>query len=496
MNLLQERMSGTGVRSAPVAVKPDDIELIFDLTGVNADDERILEHRTFDRLLDMIRSAGDLIVLDMFLINSYMGGDAAGVPRQISTELAAALAEKMRDAPDTIILFITDPINSVYSSDCPAVLEPLLAAGGHIVVTDHGLLKDSNYLYSPFYRAIHPIGQYLPLFKAPILPNPLHTGTERVSLGQFFRLLNFKANHRKVAVIRDQSQHLQAMVTSWNPHSASSAHGNLAVVLQDGPLDEILRSELMIARSNILHNPDGCHSPLKPAELVRRIERELKILEHRGHGQADARNDDNAMQVEYVTEQHIGEVIDAMLDNVEKGDTVDMMIFYLADPGVIRRLRQAALHGATVRILMDPNKDAFGHAKGGIPNRPVGTRLTAWADEKKLDMTVRWFLTHGEQAHFKFLRVSNWSTGKDEILIGSANFTRRNLRGSNLEASVCVRNSGPLGKQAGSVFQKLWTNEGPLVYSAPFETFALSQPDLTLATVRAALGTTTGVSTY
>jgi phosphatidylserine/phosphatidylglycerophosphate/cardiolipin synthase-like enzyme len=321
-----------------------------------------------------------------------------------------------------------------------------------------------------------------------------------VSLTQLLKLLNFKANHRKVAVARMRDGSLRALIASANPHSASSAHGNVGIQLNDGPLAAVLASEYNIARASILSNQTLCCGPLSGPELVREIERRLKPLSPSATGaEPPAVPPPNAAasRLQYLTESAIAGKIERMLGDAKEGDRVEMMMFYLSDPGVIDGLRTAAMRGASVRLLLDPNKDAFGRLKRGIPNRPVAAGLQSWAAASAMtDLEIRWFATHGEQAHYKLLRVFNWASGKDQLLLGSANFTIRNLRGYNLESAVYIENAGGIGKQAGAVFGNLWENRGNLIYSVPFENYQVSGASYWWGRIKTRLANWTGMCTY
>jgi phosphatidylserine/phosphatidylglycerophosphate/cardiolipin synthase-like enzyme len=146
-------------------------------------------------------------------------------------------------------------------------------------------------------------------------------------------------------------------------------------------------------------------------------------------------------------------------------------MFYLSERNVVRELIAASRRGVLVRVILDPNKDAFGRTKNGIPNRSVATELGAASEGA---IKVRWFRTHGEQFHSKLVAIRTadefWFT------LGSANLTRRNLGDFNLEANLAA--SVPLGSgidaQVSSWFDSLWTNRGPpeLEYTAEFGAYA------------------------
>ena len=116
-------------------------------------------------------------------------------------------------------------------------------------------------------------------------------------------------------------------------------------------------------------------------------------------------------------------------------------------------------------MILDPNKDAFGIEKNGIPNRQVASELM-----KEDNIEVRWYDTNGEQYHSKFLMVDY---GNETILIGgSANFTRRNLHDYNLESNLHIKMPAThdLSQEVHSYFDRLWTNEDG-IYTVQFEQY-------------------------
>jgi phosphatidylserine/phosphatidylglycerophosphate/cardiolipin synthase-like enzyme len=142
-------------------------------------------------------------------------------------------------------------------------------------------------------------------------------------------------------------------------------------------------------------------------------------------------------------------------------------MFYLSHRGIVRALIAAHERGALVRVLLDPNRDAFGREKSGIPNRQVALEL------HRAGITVRWCHTNGEQCHGKLLIMDD---GGDmgTLLAGSANFTRRNLDNLNLETNVQVRGpvTTPALADASAFFEARWNNEPGRIYSLEYEDFA------------------------
>ena len=164
-----------------------------------------------------------------------------------------------------------------------------------------------------------------------------------------------------------------------------------------------------------------------------------------------------------------------------------MAMFYLSDREIIDALKSAQKRGVSLRVLLDPNKDAFGREKNGIPNRPVAYELT------QAGITVRWCDTHGEQCHAKWLMLRG--ADKTTMLLGSTNFTRRNLDNLNLETSVVLTgpaNAAPL-RRGQSWFDECWYNLYGRHYSVDYKNYADERlwPRLLYRTMEA-----TGLSTF
>jgi phosphatidylserine/phosphatidylglycerophosphate/cardiolipin synthase-like enzyme len=171
-----------------------------------------------------------------------------------------------------------------------------------------------------------------------------------------------------------------------------------------------------------------------------------------------------------VTEGAIREQLLQKLDASGKGDSIDIAMFYLSDRPVVDALLAASRRGVAMRVLLDPNKDAFGFEKSGIPNRQVASELIASSDGA---IRLRWFRTHGEQFHAKLIAIR--SGERLWLMLGSANFTRRNIGDYNLEADVIVdtADGSALANDSARWFEMLWTNRpGATDYSADAEVYA------------------------
>jgi HKD family nuclease len=106
-------------------------------------------------------------------------------------------------------------------------------------------------------------------------------------------------------------------------------------------------------------------------------------------------------------------------------------------------------------VILDPNKDAFGFEKNGIPNRQAAAELLKKSGN---NIQIRWYLTHGEQYHTKVMAVHRQD--RTVLIGGSANYTRRNLDNYNLEANlmVTVKESDPLAAEFMDYFNRIWDN--------------------------------------
>jgi phosphatidylserine/phosphatidylglycerophosphate/cardiolipin synthase-like enzyme len=433
------------------------VSFIPDVTSADAYGRPVVSQGIFDQVLKVVRSARHFIVLDYFLFNDQgaQGPQPSGPPlRAISGELRDALIEQRRVYPDIKVLLVTDPINEAYGSVPSRDLILLRAAGVNVVVTNLDALRDSNPLYSGLWR----LGISWWDGKGAgegWLPNPLDESDAPITFGAWAKLINFKANHRKVIVADDGHDGLVGVVASANPHDASSAHSNIAAKVAGPALLPLMRSEMDIARfSGWKGTIDVTRAGAAPGAL----------------GDADVAAG-RAARVKVITE---GAILDELREKIAaagKGDGIDIAMFYLADRAIVESLLEASSRGAAIRLILDPNKDAFGHEKSGIPNRPVASELVSASDG---DIHVRWYRTHGEQFHTKLVMI--YGSERLWMTLGSANLTLRNLGDYNLEANLAIEVSknSPLAQQAAEYFDNLWSNRAGIgiEYTTDFAAYA------------------------
>jgi hypothetical protein len=444
---------GTHVNGGMVPVADSSLQLLTDITASNHYGEMMSQQAIHAATLDLVLHAQQFLLLDYFLFNAQ-GGPAGPLRYErgmhpVALELTEALRSLRQREPAIPILVMVDPINDYYRGTPPDFLAALEQIGIEVVVTRLDRLRDSNPFYSSSWRLL--AGWWLRPGINGRWSNPLDAAGPDLTLGALLRIPQFKANHRKVVITGDGRGSLRGIVSSANPHDASSAHSNVALRFDGEALRPLLASELALARFSgwreqtfqpFLASPAAAALPA-PA---------------------------GSSRVGIATEGAIREVLLQRLAATGAGDSIDIAMFYLADRPVIEALLAAAARGAAIRVLLDPNKDAFGFEKSGIPNRQVASELIAASDGA---IRLRWYRTHGEQFHAKLTAVR--SGARLWLMLGSANFTRRNLADYNLEANVIVDTpaSSQLATDVMSWFEMLWTNRpGGTEYSADADVYA------------------------
>lgn len=426
--------------SAEMPLRPvHDLKFLADYSWVDARGRHRVEQRIFDRVLELIGRAERLVVLDMFLFNDFAGDARGPEMRPLSAEVAAALIRRKREVPELRAIVITDPINQFYGSLDVALFDRLRAGGVEVVETNLKKLRASNPAWSATWRLC--CQWFGRSDDGGWLPNPV--GTQDVSLRSVLELLNFKANHRKTLVV-DSPAGWTGMVTSANAHDASSAHSNIAVEFSGRAALDLLATEAAVAA----FSAPGLGWP------------EPTAANDQGEPTAGVR-------IQVLTEAAIRDAVIAALDRAGEGDRVDLAMFYLSHRPIVEALIAAHERGARVRAILDPNKDAFGREKSGIPNRSVAAELV------DAGIAVRWCNTTGEQCHDKTMAVHT-ANGRAELIAGSANFTRRNLDDFNLETDVRIVAQSDAGvlDDFDVWFERRWSNRSGEIYTRPYPAFA------------------------
>ncbi|WP_237705341.1 phospholipase D-like domain-containing protein [Bacillus coahuilensis] len=164
-------------------------------------------------------------------------------------------------------------------------------------------------------------------------------------------------------------------------------------------------------------------------------------------------------------------LVEALVSS-EKGDTIWIGMFYLADRDILQGIHTAAQNEASIKIILDPNQNAFGQQKMGLPNLPIASELMELNDSH---IDIRWYNTNKEQYHTKLF----YKQSKDQhtIIGGSSNFTSRNLDDYNLEEDIKIVTSpsSMLSAEVEHYFSMLWNNEGG-EFTTEYDTYQDSLP--------------------
>ena len=404
----------------------DHAEFLYDLTYTE-NENTTQEQEIFEEIYKVIDEAEEFLVLDMFLFNDDYNHETLEFP-ELSQSLTDKLTAKKEENPELEIVFITDGINTFYGTYTPPHIQALMDAGIEVVFTDLSKLRDSNPLYSGFYRSYF---QWFGNSEDQWLKNALRPAGPEVNIRSYLELLNFKANHRKL-IINEKN----GLVTSANPHDASAHHSNIAVQFSGDILHDLLESERAIV------NFSGGNT------------RMFSDFSDKLQDQADTPEGQYAVKL--ITEERIKDNILKMVDQAKAKETLNVGLFYLSDRDIIKAFKEALDRGVELNIILDINQDAFGNEKNGVPNRPVADELMKHNNPPN----IRWYKSSGEQYHTKFITLET-----EESLIfngGSANFTRRNLDNYNLETNMMVTapRDSDFAQEVTAYYERLWTNEG------------------------------------
>ncbi|WP_235847685.1 phospholipase D family protein [Paenibacillus tuaregi] len=431
----------------------DTTDFLYDLTYPDGHGGFQQERHIYDRMLQMIGEARQFIVLDLFLFNDYV--HKGQTYPDISGGLTRKLLEQKRKYPKLDIVFITDEINTNYDSAPNHLLEELKQAGAQVIITDVNPLRDSTPAYSAVWRTFF---QWFGQSGTGWIPNLMASNGPDITARSYLKLLNVKANHRKVLATENS-----ALISSGNVHNASAFHSNIAFEVSGPVIQDILNSEQAVANFS-----GGGRLPKWTGSQARG--QSDNPQSRTGSTAGKTASESGKLQIRYLTEGKIYTYLLKAIQDSQKGDTLWMGMFYLADTKVMNELVAAGERGVQLRLILDPNQNAFGQEKIGLPNRPVTEELLARSGSA---MQIRWYNTTQEQYHTKLLYIAK-AQGPSVILGGSANFTSRNLDDLNLENDLWI--SAPRGSQLtrslDQYFERIWYNQGAdysLDYSAYHE---------------------------
>ncbi|WP_312093994.1 phospholipase D-like domain-containing protein, partial [Niallia sp.] len=332
----------------------EEVELLTDITFKTKQNNQMVQHKIVASMLSEIQDAEEFIVVDMFLFNKDTNQDQLYPP--IVEKFTKALLKKKEENPSIMIIFLTDKINTVYHSYSSEELNKLKQYGVKVIETNTKDLRDSNPLYSAFWRMF---GQWVKTSGNGHLPNLLAKSGDKVTTLSYLELLNVKANHRKLLITEKT-----AIISSGNIHNASGFHSNVAFKVHGNILNDLLESEESAAKLN------------------------EQITFPRVKKQAESKTD---LKIQLLTEGKIGRHVLEEIRNTGREDAIWIGILYLADRNVIDEIKAATRRKVHVYLILDPNQNSFGNKKSGLPNIPVVAELRKSIKSKYIH--IKWYNT-------------------------------------------------------------------------------------------------------
>lgn len=454
---------GIDFASDIIIASTGEVELLTDLTARNPLGDTIHNHEIFDSVFAYIQKAEEYILLDMFLFNRYTG-PSGYMYEDLTQKLKTVLIQQKQKHPEMKIDFISDPVNTFYGGGKSPEFEVLRSHGINVITTDLSNTRDSNPIYSSIWRTF--FQWFGNSDRIRVLPNPFDLKGRWVSLRSYLDFFNLKANHRKICMV-DTPQGPVSFVISANPHSASSDFSNIGIMVRGQFARELYETEKAVAK---LSSAD-----LQGEDYI------STLAPEKGRG---------VYQVQILTEEQIKHRLMSNIDGLMHNDTLLIGMFYFSSRDIIKGLIQASERGVVVRLVLDPNKDGFGFYRSGIPNQVIAGELWSKSAEK---IAIRWYHTHGEEFHSKFM-LTMPQDGAASLVLGSSNYTRKNLDNYNLELDVAVdaHRETPLMQESRDYFEKIWRNRDNL-YTTDYETFKHTGP---LRTLQYRLQEMTGLGVY
>lgn len=405
-------------------VDEDSVEFLYDLTSLDESGDFVVEHEIFDRIFELVDGAEEFILIDMFLWSKR-----EGAYRDLGQEMRNHLIDKKLENPNIKINVISDEYNTAYYSFRQEDLHALEQAGINVVYTDMTKMRDSNVLYSPLWRAF---GQVWGDADYECEDGFIKYSGYTVCFRSALKLLNSKANHRKVFVA-DSGEKVVSLVTSANPSATGSKYSNVAMLIEEEIWKDIVESEKNIAK-------------FSGGEF---LEPEFENVYSSGSEE---------VEVQFLTEGKIRKNLVKEINSAESGEGIDVAMFLLTEEKVLKALSKASKRGVNVRIILDPSKNLFGRNSLGVPNLPANYMLEKFSGES---LQTKWYSSEDQQYHSKMIVIRK-SDGRVIVFLGSANLTRRNIGDLNLEADVKVvaSENAEFVREILDYYEMIWSNEG------------------------------------
>jgi hypothetical protein len=473
----------------------DQVGFSMTYNGWDLREHKRIRHRGISAAAkEIIEHAQKQITISVFLFDNMYSPNKPEY--DVVAEMTALLVQKKHDYPNIKIVLILDALNRLYARRVAPSVKTLIDNGVDVFYSD--TLPTKAATKDGILEAIAEISRKLDKLTRGLTGSVFSEVTSRINLpkqmdGQSVDLevalgaSILKANHRKIIVADiDGTNQLQALVPSANPHNASDDATNSALLVK-GDLAKyiygVLRADAAHSLNMQVERPLNV-GPDKFALLSEQSKKTYGLKDSKryltealppvifadlNHGDSKS----NSPKAKFLTEGKIKKEVIRLLDEAKPTDDIRIQMFYLSQPEVVQAIVKAANQAgrsSPVRLLLDPNKDAFNSIKDGTPNRQVAHYLLQSIEAGKVE--VRWYATHGEQNHAKIMSI----TGQDkfEIISGSCNWTGKNMNDVNMEANLLISGAETQVEQFNQIFDRLWGNvEKDVLYSFPYEAYDL-----------------------
>ncbi len=427
-----------------------------------------------DKVLEMIRNAKKFVIASVFLFDCFYS--ETKIERDIVAELTEAMILQKKKYPDMTAVLILDPINKGYGNRVSPAVKKLTENGVDVFYSDLLPTKSATKIgIAEFMRESFRFiddktfripGRVLSIFNRIKLPIDNSIDSKGISIEMIWMASALKANHRKIIVTDTPDNQYETLISTGNPHNASIPSTNFAVSVKG----DIGKYIYMVLREDALHSAslnDVIFSDKSKRYAKSFFKDKFSALNL--SPVADT-NMNKPVAVSFITEGKIKDTIIETLRCARPNDQVRIQMFYLSEPEIIEEIIKTARRvNNPIKIILDPNKDAFNRIKDGTPNRQVAAYLMQKKKKLGLKLKIRWYDTHGEQNHAKMMSITNAKENKYQLLTGSCNWTGKNLNDINMESDIFVKGSKKLATQFNDLFDRFWTNSDGMIYTIQYE---------------------------
>lgn len=372
--------------------------------------------------------------------HSVLAG-AYRIPPQVvasgTQNLTNILESKHAESKHVAMAVVTDPINTLYGGLPSESMEQLRKNGVFVVQTDMNAMPDGNLLYTSFWRPF--ISWWGNSINGGWLVSPIEANGAKVTLRSWLSFLNTKANESKFLITdavdtksKNGNAKLISYILSSDLADPLGASGKVALEVDDGLWKDLLARQGAIG--------DIASAPL-PSFAITNINPEQG----------------GALKVSLLGVATTRETLITKIEGLHPHDHLDITSRFISDRDIISALKSAAGRNVIIRIVLDPNDSLFNFQLLGMPNLPVGKELS---DSASGGIEVRYCDAHALPCTSRL--IVGRSASSTFLVLGSADLTRKDTAGFNIESVVLVEAPSDFtaAKDATVYFNKIWNNEG------------------------------------